>query len=344
MANTTTILIVDDSEIGRSVLESLLFSPEYNLAFAENGSQALELAAKIVPDLILLDVMMPGMDGFEVCQRLRNDPLLAEIQVIMVTALDDSASRLRGFEVGADDFIHKPYNRLELLARVRTISRLNRYRKLLDERANIEKAHQSLLQAYDAVIEGWSRAMDMRDKETEGHTQRVAELTTRLAKMIGMDDQSLVEMRRGALLHDIGKLGVPDAILLKPGKLTEEEWIIMRKHPQYSFEMLSPDPYLRYALDITYCHHEKWDGSGYPRGLKGEEIPLSARLFAFADVWDALTSDRPYRAALTPEAAVQYIRESAGTHFDPRYVDTFLEIVQSRLEQDLIRLEIPSHV
>ncbi len=343
MANTTTILIVDDSPIGRSVLESLLFSVEYNVAIAEDGPQALEMAAKIVPDLILLDVMMPGMDGFEVCQRLRDDPLLADVPVVMVTALDDSASRLRAFEVGADDLISKPFNRLELLARVRTITRLNRYRKLLDERANIEKAHLKLLQAYDAVIEGWSRAMDMRDKETEGHTQRVAELTVHLAKAIGMDDQSLVEARRGALLHDIGKLGVPDAILQKPGKLTEEEWIIMRMHPQYAFDMLKPDPYLTQALDIPYCHHEKWDGSGYPRGLRGEEIPLSARLFAFADVWDALTSDRPYRSALSAEEATEYIHKNSGSHFDPTFVEIFLVIAQNIKKPDVIHLEIPCH-
>ncbi|MCR4433167.1 MAG: GAF domain-containing protein [Caldiserica bacterium] len=191
---------------------------------------------------------------------------------------------------------------------------------------DLERANVSLLQAYDATIEGWSRALDLRDKETEGHTQRVTELTLRLAREMGISDEELIHLRRGALLHDIGKMGIPDHILLKPGPLTEEEWEIMRKHPQYAYEMLSPIEYLRPALDIPYCHHEKWDGTGYPRGLKGEQIPLAARIFAVVDVWDALTSDRPYRGAWPKEKALEYIREQSGKHFDPKVVELFLEI------------------
>jgi PAS domain S-box-containing protein/putative nucleotidyltransferase with HDIG domain len=197
---------------------------------------------------------------------------------------------------------------------------------------NLQRSNQELFQAYDATIEGWSHALDLRDKETEGHTQRVTELTLALARKFGFTDEQLINIRWGALLHDIGKMGVPDSILLKPGKLTDEEWQIMKQHPTFALEMLSPIRYLTTSLDIPYCHHEKWDGTGYPRGLKGEMIPLAARLFAVVDVWDALRSDRPYRKAWTIEQTSEYIRSQAGTYFDPKAVELFLELVQQRGE------------
>ncbi len=191
---------------------------------------------------------------------------------------------------------------------------------------DLQRSNTQLIVAYDATIEGCSRALDLRDKETEGHTQRVTEMTLRLARALGIGDEELVHIRRGALLHDIGKMGVPDGILLKPGPLTDEEWVSMRKHPVYAYEMLSPVIFLRPALDIPYCHHEKWDGTGYPRGLKGEQIPLAARVFAVVDVWDALRSDRPYRPGW-PEAKVrEHIRSGAGTHFDPAVGEAFLSL------------------
>ncbi|MBK8616018.1 MAG: response regulator [Anaerolineales bacterium] len=320
---TSTILIVDDDPAGRQTLESILDEQGYQLEFAENGAQALQMIRQILPDVILLDVMMPGMDGFEVCRQVRSDPAIAEIPIIMLTALDDRRSFLNGLESGADDYLTKPYDRHELRARLLGITRLNRYRKLQDDRTNIEQAHSQLLSAYDATIEGWSRAMDLRDKETEGHTQRVTQLSEKLAKIAGIRQDELIQIRRGSLLHDIGKLGVPDSILLTPNKLTDGEWEVMRKHPQYAYEMILPIEYLRPALDIPYCHHEKWDGTGYPRGLKGEEIPLSARIFAIVDVWDALTSDRPYRAAWDKQKTLQYINEQSGKHFDPHIVELF---------------------
>jgi PAS domain S-box-containing protein/putative nucleotidyltransferase with HDIG domain len=191
----------------------------------------------------------------------------------------------------------------------------------------VQQSNLELTAAYDATIVGWSRAMDLRDKETEGHSQRVTELTLKLAKSLGVSEQDQVHIRRGALLHDIGKLGVPDQILLKPGTLNEEEWALMRKHPTLAYEMLMPISYLRPALDIPYCHHEKWDGSGYPRGLQGEQIPLAARIFAVVDVWDALTSDRPYRPAWSTKKTLEYIKEQSGQHFDPKIVNAFLESV-----------------
>jgi PAS domain S-box-containing protein len=193
---------------------------------------------------------------------------------------------------------------------------------------NLQSTHQELLHSYDATIEGWSRAMDLRDKETEGHTQRVTRLTLDLARAMGIDESQLVHIRRGALLHDIGKLGVPDAILHKPDRLTPDEWEIMRKHPQFAYDMLAPIPYLKNALAIPFCHHEKWDGTGYPLGLQGEKIPLEARIFAVVDVWDAVTSDRPYRAAWSVEQALTYIREQSGRHFDPLVVDSFFQVIE----------------
>ncbi len=192
---------------------------------------------------------------------------------------------------------------------------------------NLQQSNAELIMAYDATIEGWSKALDLRDEETEGHTQRVTDITVRLAQKFGLSGEELVRIRWGALLHDIGKMGVPDNILLKPGSLTEEEWVIMKKHPEFAYKMLSPIRYLGSALDIPYCHHEKWDGSGYPRGLKGEEIPLIARIFSIVDVWDALRSDRPYRAAWPEEKAHDYVRSLAGHQFDPRVVKIFLETI-----------------
>jgi HD-GYP domain-containing protein (c-di-GMP phosphodiesterase class II) len=192
---------------------------------------------------------------------------------------------------------------------------------------NLQRSNSELSLAYDATIEGWSAALDLRDRETEGHTQRVTEMTLRLAKAMGFSEQELVHVRRGALLHDIGKMGMPDRILLKPDKLTDEEWEVMRKHPDYAYQLLERITYLSAALDIPHCHHEKWDGSGYPRGLKESDIPRAARIFAVVDVYDALTSDRPYRKGWSHEKAVNYIQEQSGCHFDPQVVDAFLKMV-----------------
>jgi putative nucleotidyltransferase with HDIG domain len=189
---------------------------------------------------------------------------------------------------------------------------------------SLQQTTDELELAYDATIEGWSHALDLRDKETEGHTQRVTGMTVELARSFGLSEADLVNIRWGALLHDIGKMGVPDGILLKPGTLTDEEWVIMKRHPTLAYEMLYPIRYLHGALDIPYCHHERWDGTGYPRKLKGEEIPLAARIFAVVDVWDALTSDRPYRPAWAEEKALEHIQTGSGSHFDPQVVIKFL--------------------
>jgi PAS domain S-box-containing protein len=194
--------------------------------------------------------------------------------------------------------------------------------------ADLQRSNTDLMLAYDATIQGWSQALDMRDRETQGHTERVAEMAVRLARAVGIAEPDIVQVRHGALLHDIGKMGVPDAILLKPDQLTDEEWRVMRKHPEFALQMLSPIAYLVPALDIPYCHHEKWDGTGYPRGLRGDQIPPAARVFTVVDVWDALRSDRPYRPAWTEEQAREYIEAQQGKHFDPQVVQVFLPLIK----------------
>ncbi len=191
----------------------------------------------------------------------------------------------------------------------------------------LQRANLELIQAYDTTLEGWAHALDLRDQGTLGHTRRVVEMALRLSQILGIPSEKLEHLRRGALVHDLGKMAIPDDILLKPGSLNNDEWEIMRQHPEYAYQMLSGIPFLRPALDIPYCHHEKWDGSGYPTGLKGEEIPLAARIFAVVDVWDALTSDRPYRPTWSTQDARLYIQEQSGVHFDPLVVDAFFNLL-----------------
>jgi putative nucleotidyltransferase with HDIG domain len=202
---------------------------------------------------------------------------------------------------------------------------------------DLQRSNMELILAYDATLEGWARALDLRDRVTERHTERVTEMTLTLARAMGMREEEIVHVRRGALLHDIGKIGIPDSILGKEGPLTDEERAVMRRHPQFAFDMLQPIAFLRPALDIPYCHHERWDGAGYPRGLKGEQIPLAARIFALADVWDAIfAADRPYRRPLSRSEACTHIKGLAGTHLDPKVVDAFLHL------QDNVCLFLPA--
>jgi putative two-component system response regulator len=321
------ILIVDDDSTARMAIEGLLASEPYDLYFASNGPDGIASAIALRPDLILLDVMMPQMDGFEVCRRIRSIPDISEVPILLITSLDDLSSRVSGLHAGADDFISKPYNSVELFARLQTILRLNRYRRIAEQQSALENLNSELLTAYDKTIEGWSNALDLRDKEVEGHSKRVTEIALKFARAAGFAEQNLAHIRRGALLHDVGKLGIPDSILLKPAKLTDDEWQVMRMHPVYAYQWLSSIAFLLPALDIPYCHHEKWDGTGYPRGLKADAIPLAARLFAIVDVWDALCSDRLYRKAMSKADALEYIRSQAGSYFDPDLIKVFVELV-----------------
>ena len=194
---------------------------------------------------------------------------------------------------------------------------------------SLQQSQKELINAYDDTLEGWAKALELRDKETEGHSERVIELTIQLAAEMGIHGETLTNIRRGALLHDIGKMGIPDAILLKKGHLSEEEMTIIRSHPKLAYDMLKEIDYLRAALEIPFCHHEKWDGTGYPRGLKGEEIPIVARIFSIVDVWDAMTNDRPYRKAIPREEVISYLIDQSGRHFDPNIVNVFIHILST---------------
>ena len=282
------------------------------------GSIGLERRTRYVHDLKVDEF------GFTRKDLLKDDPFVEYVGVPLVAkgALKGVLEVFNRLPLGQTaDWI----NYLETLAGQAAIAIDNA--QLFE---GLQRSNTELATAYDATIEGWSQAMDLRDKETEGHTQRVVKLTLEMARRMGISENDLVHVRRGALLHDIGKLGVPDNVLLKTDKLSDAEWALMRQHPEFAHNLLSPITYLRQALDIPYCHHEKWDGSGYPRGLKAEQIPLAARLFAIVDVWDALTSDRPYRPAWTKKKVLQHIRSLSGKHFDPKAVEIFLQLVSEK--------------
>ena len=215
---------------------------------------------------------------------------------------------------------------LQLLSSIAEMAGIAVHRlRLFDQ---LQTATEALASAYDETIKGWATALELRDQETEGHSERVTEITLEMASKMGLTEEQLDNVYRGSLLHDIGKMGVSDSILLKPGPLNDREWEIMRQHPQHAYDLLAPIDYLKPALSIPYCHHEKYNGSGYPRGLKGEEIPLEARIFAVVDVYDALTSDRPYRLAWSKEDALEYIKKESGIHFDPQVVELFLQMIK----------------
>lgn len=318
------VLVVEDEPVSRLLLTRLLGQEGAEVLTCASGEEALRTLALQNLDVVILDIGLPGIDGFEVCRRIRRHERCREVPVLMVTGLGDQASRRSGFEVGADDFITKPFDAIEMKLRIRAIARLNRYRQLSQARLELEQRNRDLLQAYDGAIQGWSRALDMRDHETEGHSLRVAALSVALGRRLGLAAEDLKFLRWGALLHDIGKLGVPDAILRKAGPLTEEEWVVMRQHPTYGRDFLSPLTYLEPSLAVPYCHHERWDGNGYPQGLAGTDIPLAARIFAVVDIWDALCFDRPYRRALPMAEVRDYLASLAGTHLDPELTAAFL--------------------
>lgn len=340
MTDTISVLIVDDQRSVRMFLRNILEGMGYRVFESAHGKEGLEVFCRERPDLVLTDLEMPEMGGLAFIAEL-NDRYI-NVPIIVVSGKGTLQDAIEAVHRGAWDYLIKPVKdegMLEIalnraLERSRLLSENLSYRKSLEQQVlaktdELRQSNNELLLAYDTTIEGWSRALDFRDKETEGHSRRVTDLTLCIARELGMDEEKLVHVRRGALLHDIGKLGVPDSILLKPDHLTDDEFFIMMRHTEIAYSILSPIEFLRPALEIPYCHHEKWDGSGYPRGLKGEEIPLTARIFAIVDVWDALCSDRPYRAAWPQEKALAHIRAQAGTHFDPVVVRVFDRVVSS---------------
>lgn len=318
-AQQAKILIVDDEPLNLKVLKQVL-QDNYRLSFAKNGMDALELVKKEKPGLILLDVMMPGMTGFEVCRTLKSDPETNTIPVIFVTALSEEADESEGFAAGGVDYINKPISPALVRARVKTHLSLVH----IDE---LKRTHLELIQRL-------GRAAEFKDNETGMHVMRMSHVSGRLALQLGMDAQFSEQLIHAAPMHDIGKIGIPDHVLLKPGKLDDQELAIMRKHPQMGAKILdnSTSPLIKLAHSVALYHHEKWDGSGYPFGLKGEEIPLEARIVAVADVFDALLNKRPYKEAWPVEDAVAEIEANRGKHFDPAIVDAMLQCLPDLLE------------
>lgn len=312
--NRPKLLLVDDEPANLQVLRHVL-QEDYRLLFARDGHKALALAQAELPQLILLDVMMPGLSGLEVCRALKAQALTRAVPVIFVTALADSQDETLGFEAGAVDYISKPISPPVVRARVRTHLSLVRAEELRETRLQI--------------VQRLGRAAEYKDNETGLHVVRMSHYSQLLALAAGYSAEQAEELLHAAPMHDVGKLGIPDAILQKPGQLDAAEWAIMRRHPEIGAEILGEDSssLLQIAKRIALAHHEKWDGSGYPLGLAGQDIPLEARIVAVADVFDALTSVRPYKPAWPVERAMALLREQAGLHFDPRLVELFEQIL-----------------
>jgi putative two-component system response regulator len=280
---------------------------------AYDGKSALKKVEEQTPDLILLDVMMPGMDGFEVCSRLKSDPETMLIPIVMVTALSEKSDRIRGIEAGVDDFLTKPYDRQELQARVKSLLRVKHY---TDE---LERA--------EAVISSLALSVEAKDSYTEDHCNRLSEYSVVLGKRFDLPHEQLRALKLGGALHDVGKIGIPDAILHKNGKLTEDEFKIIQEHPVIGYNICKPLRSLRLVLPIIRHHHERFDGSGYPDGLKGEEIPITARILTVVDVYDALRTERPYKPAFEREKALAILDEETGRGwYDPQVIEKFAEL------------------
>lgn len=340
MKDNPTILVVDDLPANRELLEAYLVPQGYEIAMAENGEEALARLSRDDIELILLDVMMPGMDGFEVIRRIRQDEKNRQLPIVLVTALRETDDRVKGIEAGCDDFISKPVDKMELLARVKSLLKVKAYNDLLssyrddlesDVARRTEELKQSLEKVKEASLETiyrLSMASESRDKDTGAHIQRMGLYSAAIARRIGLDENTIESILAAAPMHDLGKIGIPDGILLKPGKLDPVEWRIMMLHTVIGARILqgSDAEVIKMGEIIAQSHHEKWDGSGYPDALKGTEIPLEGRITAIADVFDALTSKRPYKEAFSVEKALGIIREGRGSHFDPDVVDAFLGI------------------
>jgi putative two-component system response regulator len=290
-----TILVADDMEANRELLSGLLTAEGYTVVCADDGDRALDAIHQKAVDLALLDVRMPGATGFSACLAIKSKPETRLIPVVLVTSLTSTDDRIHGIMCGADDFLSKPVNKHELLARVRSLLRLKEF---TDELENAE-----------TVLFSLALSIEAKDPYTEGHCDRLSKYSVALAERLGLADDIRVALRRAGIVHDIGKLGVPEKILLKPGPLTDEEWVIMKQHPVVGERICSPLKSFRLVLPIIRHHHEKQDGSGYPDGLKGEEIPLTARILQITDIYDALTTDRPYRNALRLQEAFSVMRE-----------------------------------
>ncbi|MCX7925909.1 MAG: response regulator [Fimbriimonadales bacterium] len=318
------VLIVDDDALVRETLHFVLEDGGYQVYAASSGAEALRILEREPVDIVLSDIFMPGMNGFDLLRQIRERA--PETPVILITGYGNIEMAREALKQGASDFITKPYNIHEIPIMIER--NLTRHSLLVSQTRQYEDAVQ---QSYRATLDALLAALDTRDTETEGHSERVAAYTMAMANRLNLSAEELINIERGALLHDIGKIGVPDSILYKPGPLTPEEWEIMKQHPVIGYRMCMKIDALRPAAPIVLHHHERWDGQGYPYGLAGEAIPLGARIFAIADTLDAMTSDRPYRKALSFAEAREEIIRCAGKQFDPEMVKLFLEIPEEEL-------------
>ena len=353
-----TVLVVDDTPANLTLLANLL-NKSYRVLLANSGAKALEIAARSPPDVIVLDVMMPEMDGYEVCRRLKADPRTSDAPVLFLTALSQPTDEARGFDAGGADFVQKPFHPQTVLARVATQAQVKAWRDALKDRnawlqeelaarvGEVERLRDTTLFVMISLAE-------FRDQETGNHVRRTQEymrtlatwLATEAPQPIAWSAAEIDQLARSAPLHDIGKVAIPDAILLKPGPLAPDEWDVMRTHPMHGWELLrrassrigDQGMFLTYAMEIARHHHEKWDGSGYPDALAGDDIPLSARLMAVADVYDALISRRPYKEPMSHQTALGWIRSRSGSHFDPAVIEA-LEATHSELQKIALLLK-----
>lgn len=362
--NPNEILIVDDEPLIRSILVRKLSKSGYIPTPAENAFEALSLMREKPCPLVVSDIMMPGMDGIELLKRLRS--MYPDTAVIMITAVSNVNIAIEALREGAYDYLIKPFNLEEIVLSVRNA--LEKRRLILENRlyqehleeivkaqtgeirgllykeqqktSELNKALEEVQITYNATLDALSIALDYRDNETEGHSQRVVRYSLQIGKMLGLNKHETEILARGTLLHDIGKIGVPDSVLWKPGKLTEEEWVEMRRHVEYGYRMLQHIPFLKDAALMVFHHHERYDGTGYPQGLKGDHIVIGARIFAIADTYDAMTTDRPYRKALTDGEAREEIQRCSGSQFDPYVGEAFFRIPReewSKIKEDVDR-------
>ncbi|AEH22229.1 response regulator receiver modulated metal dependent phosphohydrolase [Thermodesulfobacterium geofontis OPF15] len=347
------ILVVDDDASTRENLKEILSLEGYQVYTAENGKEALEMLSHLNPDIMVVDLFMPELDGISLCKIVKNNTETVDIGIILITAANDIDSRIKGLAGGADDFLNKPFLIPELKARIASLSKIKKYRDFLKNYQNLlerevekktselQKLYLQLQIAYNEIkdlsleiIYRLAKAAEFKDEYTGFHIQRIGFYSTKIAEHLGLSKEQVELIKYSSPLHDIGKLRIPDHILLKPGPLTKDEWEIMKTHTIMGAKILegSKIKYLKAAEKIALLHHEKWDGTGYPYGLKGKKIPLFARIVSIADVFDALTSDRPYRKAFSVEEAFEIIKNESGKHFDPELVEIFLKIKDEIIE------------
>jgi len=347
-SSAAMVFLVDDEENNLVLFRRSLRTYGYDLRCFSNGRDALMAieSGEAMPDIIVSDVMMPQLNGYQLCDWVKKNPLTATVPVVLVTGLNDVRDKVKGLEAGADDFLPKPFHPLELCARVKSLLRIKRYsdrlastnRLLADEKLLLENRVRERTSELEELTIGLTAALErankMNDEDTGNHIKRVSHFSVLIGRGLGLDAEMCLKIGRFASLHDVGKVGIPDSILKKPGKLTPDEWKEMKRHTIYGYELLRLAGAHRVAQNIALCHHEWYDGTGYPYGLKGSVIPIEARIVALADVYDALTSKRCYKDAFSEETAENMIIDSRGKHFDPDVVDVFF---RSRPEIDAIR-------